>query len=243
MDENTHNGTRLNLIIAGSILAATLIICTLIGASTLIKVRSLSNTIRVTGAAFKPIKSDYAIWDANVSARAETLESAYSKLESDLKKVKTFFENQGISDTSYSLRPVRINKHMNREGQIIAYTLVQTFHIEMPDVEKVKSLSEKASVLIEQGVMIESRPPKYLVTSLDDLKIEMIRAATENAKMRAEQLAGSTGHKIGAPTSANVGVFQIRALHSQDVSSRGMSDVSSINKEIVSTVHVRFLIE
>lgn len=243
MGENTRYSTRLNLIIAGSILAAALIICTLIGAFTLVKVRSLGNTIRVTGAAFKPIKSDYAIWDANISARAETIEAAYSKLETDLKKVKAFFRNQGIADTSYGLRPVRINRNMNREGQIVAYTLVQTFNIEMPDVEKVKFLSEEASVLIEQGVMIESRPPKYLVTSLDNLKIEMIRAATENAKMRAEQLAGSTGHKIGAPTSANVGVFQIRALHSQDVSSRGVSDVSSIYKEIVSTVHVNFLIE
>ena len=67
MNENTHYVTRLNLIIVVSILAAALIICTLIGASTLVKVRSLGNTIRVTGAAFKPIKSDYAIWDANVS--------------------------------------------------------------------------------------------------------------------------------------------------------------------------------
>ena len=108
MGESHLYSTRLNLIIAGSILAATLIACTLIGASTLVKVRSLGNTIRVTGAAFKPIKSDYAIWDANISARAETLESAYSKLDTDLKKVKTFFESQKIENTSYSLRRRRI---------------------------------------------------------------------------------------------------------------------------------------
>jgi hypothetical protein len=71
----------------------------------------------------------------------------------------------------------------------------------------------------------------------------MIRAATENAKLRAEQLAESTGKKVGAPRSARVGVFQIRPLHSQEVSGYGINDLSSIEKEIVCTVHISFMIE
>lgn len=75
------------------------------------------------------------------------------------------------------------------------------------------------------------------------VKIEMIRAATENAKQRAQQLAEITGRKVGAPASARVGVFQIRPLNSQEVSDMGMSDERSIDKEIVSTVNVSFLFE
>ncbi len=243
MSEQPHSVGRSNLIIASSIVAFALIICTIIGATTLVKVKSLGNTIRVTGAAFKSIKSDYAIWDANVSVRAETLEAAYQLLERDLNRAKLFFRQKGFDDSVYSLLPVKIVKNMNREREILGYTLIRTIHFEMPDVEKIKMLSNEASNLIEQGIMLEARSPRYLVTKLDDLKVEMIKAAAENAKMRAEQLAGSTGHDIGAPTSANVGVFQIRALHSQDVSSRGISDLSSIDKEIVSTVHVNFLID
>jgi len=71
----------------------------------------------------------------------------------------------------------------------------------------------------------------------------MINAATENAKLRAEQLARTTDQSVGASTAARVGVFQIRSLHSQDVSSRGISDVTSIDKEIVSTVPIDSLIE
>lgn len=71
----------------------------------------------------------------------------------------------------------------------------------------------------------------------------MIKAATENAQLRARQLAESTGRRIGAPTSARVGVFQIRPRNSQEVSDYGVNDVTSIEKEIVCTVQATFLIE
>ena len=71
----------------------------------------------------------------------------------------------------------------------------------------------------------------------------MIKAATENAKLRANQLAQTTGSDIGAPVSARIGVFQIRPQYSQEVSDYGINDMSSIDKEIVSTVSVAFRIE
>ena len=70
----------------------------------------------------------------------------------------------------------------------------------------------------------------------------MIKAATGNAKLRAEQLAGSTDMQVGAPRSASVGVFQIRPLRSQEVSDYGINDQSTIDKEIVCTVHINFQI-
>ena len=93
------------------------------------------------------------------------------------------------------------------------------------------------------GIEFECGSPRYIFTGLNPLKVEMIRAATENAKLRADQLARSTGRDVGAPVSARVGVFQIRPLHSQEVSDYGINDQSSIDKEIVCTVHINFLIE
>jgi hypothetical protein len=231
------------LVPAASIISVALIICTVIGAAALVKVKSYGRTISVTGAAFKSIRSDLAIWQGNVSVRAPILETAYQLLEQDLEKVKDFLQEKGFSAGDYMLSPVIIAKHTNREREITGYGLTRTIRIELADVERIRQLSVEASTLIEQGVLFESRPAQYLFTGLDTLKIEMIRAATENAKLRAEQLARTTGRTVGAPRSARVGVFQIRALHSQDVSSRGMSDVTSIDKEIVSTVHVGFLID
>ena len=238
-----YTPTSRGQVLAAAIIGLALVACAVIGATTLVRVKSFGRTIAVTGAAFKPIKSDFAMWEGVVSVRASTVAEAYRKLDSDCDRLRNFLEQQGYPPDAYRIGPVVIRKNMNREREIISYGLSRTVSVEQADVERIRQLAIEASTLIEKGVMIESRPPEYLFTSLDALKIEMIRAATENARVRAEQLAQTTGRSVGAPTSARVGVFQIRPLHSQEVSSWGISDVTTIDKEIVSTVHIDFLIE
>ena len=238
------NGIRTSAaVVASLILGLSLIICAVIGSRTLITVKGLGKTIRVTGAAVEPIRSDYAIWEGYVSVQTPQTESGYSKLKGDMQKVVGFMHDAGFSDDQYEIGTVNILRNYNRDNVLTGYTLSQSVKIELDDVERIARLAENASGLIEKGVMMESRHPRFLFTGLDTLKVEMIRRATENAKLRAEQLAESTGRKVGPPISAGVGVFQIRPLHSQEVSGYGISDETSIDKEIVSTVHIDFLIE
>ncbi|HEX2896922.1 MAG TPA: SIMPL domain-containing protein [candidate division Zixibacteria bacterium] len=243
MNQITNPQNRSSLVIASVILGIVLIICTVIGARTLVKIKGLGNTIRVTGAAAKPIKSDYAIWTGSFSVNGATVEEAYPLLEIDLRKITSFMKKKKLDSSEFEISPVNIITNYNRERQIVDYTLSRTIQVEMADVERLGKISESASELIKDGVLFESRTPQYLVSELDTLKVEMIRAATENAKIRAEELARTTGNSIGAPRTASVGVFQIRPRHSQEVSSYGISDVTSIEKEIVLTVHIEFLID
>lgn len=244
MTANQQTGSgRVGLVAASIIVSVALVLCTLIGARTLVRVKSLGQSIRVTGAAYQPIRSDFAIWDAYITANAPTTEAAYAELKQSRGVVQGFLSGAGFGDDEYEMGTVDIRREFNRDGDLRGYYLRQRVTLELKDVERIRRLSQDASNLIEQGVMIESHSPRYLFTGLDTLKIDMIRQATENAKLRAQQLAESTGRKVGPPVEANIGVFQIRALHSQEVSGMGLSDVSSIEKEIVSTVHVSFLID
>lgn len=228
---------------ASVIIGIALIVCTWIGTNTIERVKGFGQTITVTGAAYKPIRSDYAIWEGWLSTSATQLESAYATLKRDRDVLEEYLRGRDFGDDQIEAGNVQIMKNYNRDRVLTGYTLRQKFRIELADIDRIASLGREVSSLIEEGVQIESYPPKYLFTRLDSLKIEMIGAATENAKMRAQQLAETTGREVGSPTSARVGVFQIRPLHSQEVSGMGMSDVSSIDKEIVSTVHVSFLFE
>lgn len=237
---NQRSGT---IVAASGVFALGLVLCTIIAAVTLTKIKSEGQAIQVTGAAFKPIRSDYAVWEGVLSVTAPVLEDAYAKLTADLSRTEVFLRDNGFVPEQYQIKSVSIAEKRNAKREFIGYELSQKITVEMADVDSITSLANKASTLIAQGVKMQSRQPSYLFTGLDTLKIEMIRAATENAKLRAEQLAQTTGASVGSPRSARVGVFQIRALHSQDVSSRGVSDVSSIEKEIVSTVHVSFFID
>jgi len=237
------NGNQGSLFMASVILGIALVVCTVIASKTFVRVKGFGQTIRVTGAAYKAIQSDYAIWEGWISTAAAVTEEAYRELKRDRETLEGFLQGKGFTPEQYEVGPVSIMQNYNREGIVTGYTLRQEFRIEMDDIERISTLAKTVSSVIEQGVQLDARPPQYLFTKLNDIKIEMIRAATENAQLRAQQLAETTGRKVGAPTSAGVGVFQIRPLHSQEVSGMGMSDVSSIDKEIVSTVHVDFLIE
>jgi len=230
-------------IVPSIIIGLSLVVCALIGSRTIIKVRGMGQSIRVTGAAVESIRSDYAIWQGDVSVQAPVPEQGYDKLRADIRKVDAFLKEAGFSPDQYSIGSVNIYRNYNRDQEVTGFTLQQTVKLEMSDVDRVARVSRDASTLIEKGVMMESRPPQFLYTGIDTLKVEMIRRATENAKIRAEQLAETTGRKVGPPTSAGVGVFQIRPRHSQEVSGYGISDVTSIEKEIVSTVHVEFQID
>ncbi len=241
-DNNSTAGRR-GIITASAIIALALVFCTAMVSSTMVKVKGFGRTISVTGAAVKPIVSDYAIWEGEISSSASQLDAAYDKIKRDLVKTESFLKKEGFSSQEYEIGSVQVTKDIDYRTQtLVGYTLRQKIRLEMADVGRITSLSRKASSLVEQGVEFNSST-KYLFTGLDELKVEMIRKATENAKLRAAQLAETTDRAIGAPTSARVGVFQIRPRHSQEVSAMGISDVTSVEKEIVCTVHVSFLID
>ena len=245
-NSSSTSGTSSNktqYLIASMTIGAALIVCALIVSHTALKVKSLGQSISVTGAAFKPITSNYGIWSGTVSVTEPTLSVAYATITKDMQVARAFLNEEGYPDSSQKLSSVRIRRREDRNGTPLSYSLSQTITIASDDVTRIATLANNASGLIERGLELNSSNPRYLFTGLDSLKLQMIRAATENATLRAKQIAESTGRTVGSPVNARVGVFQIRPLHSQSVSARGISDASSIEKEIVSTVHMSFLIE
>jgi|ERR1041384_5253644 hypothetical protein len=87
---------------------------------------------------------------------------------------------------------------------------------------------------------LESEAPKYLYTKLGDLKIAMLAEATSDAAARAQQIASNSRAKLGPIRDARMGVMQINAIHSNDVSGYGNNDTTSLEKEITAVVSARF---
>ncbi len=72
------------------------------------------------------------------------------------------------------------------------------------------------------------------------MKVEMLGEAARDARQRAEQIAGSSGSKVGEMRSAEMGVLQITAANSNDVSGSGINDTTSLEKDITAVIHVTF---
>jgi len=85
--------------------------------------------------------------------------------------------------------------------------------------------------------------PEFYYTKLGEEKITMLAEAAKDAKRRAEQVAASTDSSIGSIRTARMGVLQITAADSTEVSDMGINDTSSLDKDITAVVNVGFEID
>jgi len=135
------------------------------------------------------------------------------------------------------------NEKGNDTNFIEFYRLTQNIEVKSKEVDKVTEVARQATELIDQGIELNSLAPEYFFTKLDELKIEMLAKATQNAKQRAENMVRATGNRIGFMRSAKMGVFQITPVNSTEISDWGVNDTSSLEKRVTAVVSVSFAIE
>ena len=238
------------IIILGICIAAATIISSLILSKGLLKItKFVREQITVTGSAQKNIKSDYIVWRGTFSIGQADLKAAYKELSENLEKVRKYLigkgagENEIIVSQISTSRVYKKNEKGNDTNEIQWYVLSQTVEVRSKDVDKVDRISRESTDLINENIEFESQAPEYFYTKLDELKIQMLAEATENAKARAENMVKATGNKIGSIRSARMGVFQITPLTSTEVSDWGVNDTSSLEKKVTAVVTASFAIE
>ena len=234
---------------AAVVLALGLICSSLIFGWFFAKSKKGDEMITVTGSARKRIKSDLVVWTAAVTYQAPTLAESYRSLSESVPRVKQYLISKGIPEneitiSSISTVTLRKTDENGQESSVISgYSLRQELQVRSTDVDKIAQIAREATELINQGILIESNAPQYLYTKIGDLKIEMLGEAAKDAKTRAERIAASTGNSIGTVRSAKMGVMQITAADSTEVSDMGISDTSSIDKDITAVVNIGFAVE
>ena len=238
------------IIVLGVCIAVATIVSSIILSGGFLKVMKFTREqISVTGSATKEIKSDFIVWKGTFSRRDIALKTAYEALRSDLEKVKKYLASKGVDQNEIIISPVTTTTlyQKNEKGydtnDIQGYRVSQEVEIRSKDVDKIAQVSRESTELIDQAIEFESPAPEYFYTKLDELKIEMLAKATENAKQRAESMVKATGNKIGFMRNARMGVFQITPVTSTEVSNWGMNDTSSLDKKVMAVVTVSFAIE
>lgn len=238
------------IIILGICIAVATIVASVILSGGFLKVMKFwQHTITVKGSAQKVITSDYIVWKCTFSRRDNSLQSAYKDLKEDLSKVQQYLDSKKVNKDEMHVSQIITTKvyQKNKDNEdtniIDSYELSQNIEIRSNDVAKIDSLSRESTELIDQGINFESATPDYFYTKIEALKIEMLKNATENAKMRAESMVKSAGNKIGMLQSAKMGVFQITPVTSTDVSDYGENDTSALEKKVMVVVNASFMIE
>lgn len=208
-------------------------------------------TIVVTGLGEQEFTSDLIVWRGTVTEQNMSAEAGYNQLEASKRKVQEYIRGKGIPDSSVVFMFVNVSRNSepiysggNYVGQrFTGYTLSQQFTVESKDVEAVENISREISVLIAQGVQLDSWQPDYYYTRLDDLKLQLIEKATADARARAEKIADEAGARIRKVSNARMGVFQITGANTnEEFSAGGSFNTSSKNKKARVTVRLEYLV-
>lgn len=228
------------------------IICTGIFSSSIVNYKKYSGAggITVTGSASCNFESDLIVWRGSFSAFGVTLKDAYESIKNSAGVVNKYLMENGISEDELLFSSVSISKKWatdyNDEGNyagehLEGYDLYQSVTVTSSDMDKVDAISRDITKLIESNIEFESYSPEYYYTKLDELKLDLIDQATNNARTRAEIIANGTNSATVNLLSANLGVFQITPRNSDPEYSYGGSfDTSSRQKTATITVRLNY---
>ena len=233
---------------SGTALAIGLVVASLIFGWFYSSAKKGDDAITVTGSAKKRITSDLVIWSAGVSSQGAQLSDAYKQLSDNIPRIKQYLIEKGVPESQMTVSSIttttlkRRDADGNETAEITGYSLTQSIEVRSNDVQKISQVAREATELINQGILVESKAPQFYYTAIGDLKIEMLGEAAKDAKERASRIASSTGNSIGSVRSAKMGVLQITAADSTDVSDYGVYDTSTIEKDMTAVVNVSFAV-
>lgn len=193
-----------------------------------------NSEISVTGSASLNFTSDLVVWGGDFTSSDKDLKKAYSQIKNDRDIIELFLINKGLNKDNFNFLSIDIEKkykqknYFNNEGVIVdreqiftGFELTQQLKVTSSDIELVEQISNEITDLIEKNIFLTSYPPKYYYTKLGELKIEMIKLASEDGLIRAKTAIEGANGTLGSVLSSNIGVFQILGANSNDSFSWG----------------------
>lgn len=232
---------RDRIVLASAIVGAGLIIAA-VAFGLLFKAARNQQTLRVTGAATESFVSDVAKWRLTLSrqVREGAQGEGYRLLRQDAERLRDQLRQLGVHDTAFTILPPSAQPMWGREGERTGYNLMQPLFVISDRPEILEQLAIDPAAFAGDGAGIEMSQLEYFFSGIAELKHSLLGAATRDARRRAEEIATSTGDRVGGVVSARAGVFQITEPYSTEVSSMGMHNTSTRRKEITVTVHADF---
>jgi uncharacterized protein len=184
-------------------------------------------SVSVRGLAEREVDADLVIWPLVFKEAGNDLAQLQRTVDTKREVIARFLESAGFkrSEISYSatmINDTQAELYGNPQSQArFRYVAQATVTLLSGDVAAVKKTIEQSGQLVAQGIALtgnwESRP-QYSFTGLNEIKPEMIEAATKSAREAAEKFATDSGSKVGKIKSASQGLFEItdRDMNSPD---------------------------
>ncbi len=180
--------------------------------------KGYERTVTVRGLAEQEHMADVVIWPIQFTLASNSQDEIYRLLEDNAGKVMSFLAENGIQENEISVDvPMVTDRSAQRWGGDISgqfrYVASQAVTVYSNNVEHIREVMRNVGELGKQGVIISGDDyqfrTEYLFTRLNDIKPEMIEAATIEARKVAEKFAEDSDSKLGKIKTASQGQFSI----------------------------------
>jgi len=235
--------TKLNMIVSALLLSIGIALAGYFVSNTLYNSKVALNTAEVKGLAERRVEADKAYWSIHYTVTGNNkseIPKLYEQSDSDQKKIVSLLKSSGFSETE--IIPGVIN-YVKKEFRDEDQKLVDEKHSLIGEIEvqtsKVKLVSEgrsKLNTLVAQGLDLNNNSPTYHFTKLNEIKPAMLKEATKNARLAANEFATNAGVKVGGIRSARQGGFVIRDV------GQNYGDTKKMEKDVRVVTNVTFFL-
>ncbi len=184
---------------------------------TLYNAKVALNTAEAKGLAERRVTSDRANWNVGFSlatASKAGIPALYKTAEQQQKRIIDLIKKQGFTDDEIKAGVINYDysAYRDQDQKIVeeVHALRGSITLETDKVFLVGKARSSINKLIAEGINIQNHQPTYRFTKLNEIKPEMLREATKNARLAANEFADNAGTSVGKIRDARQGSFYIR---------------------------------
>lgn len=181
------------------------------------KIFKQERTVTVRGLAEREVEADLAIWPLSFSVGNDDLKILQQDILQKTNHVIEFLKEYNLEQSDYtiqapSIKDNSVNVYIDQARIPFKYIAQETILIRSSKIKEVKEAQKNSLKLADKGIAISQEYDTKMTfefTALNDIKPEMIKEATNNARAAAEQFAKDSSSKVGKIKKATQGLFSI----------------------------------
>lgn len=227
------NRARIDTVIAASLLAIGIAVSGYFVGQTVYNSKVGINTAEVKGLAERRVDADRAYWliQYTVSGNDQSeISELYRQSEADQKQVIDLLLKSGFAEAEIEPGVIDYRRSEFRdENQTLVeekFLLIGSVEVKTNQVRLLAAGRSEMNELIARGIDITNNSPSYYFTKLNEIKPDMLKEATTNARLAANEFAANAGVEVGGIRDARQGGFVIRDV------GESYGDTNKIEKDV-----------
>ncbi len=198
---------------------------------TILKSHTGVNKATVKGLAERVVDANQLRWDINFYATitqdmsvdpnppAIDRQALYDRANNYKAQILAVLSDAGFTEKELDVSTVRYSSSLSRndDGVPISRTgrMDGSIRIVSDQLSLVGPAERAFEKLTVAGIGFDASDPEYYFTDLNEIKPDMLKEATKNARIAAEEFASDAGVQVGGIQTATQGGFSVRDLNDE----------------------------